>query len=192
MDYFTSWCLICDKSIPSDCLYCSEECQFQDFLLTVSVSTAASSGKDSIHCYDMDEHTALRLNTQRIPLNSSATAAGPDLYSNQQYSIPACARDPRVEQSANNPPNASLYSSDTSSITSSNNTNTSLPPPPNIPYLNHPNNTLKNVYQSPTISSFSWPGSSASAILTFPKRKKRSPAPCKFRKGHSKMIDNPI
>lgn len=31
MDYFISWCLVCEKNIPSDCIYCSNHCMIRDF-----------------------------------------------------------------------------------------------------------------------------------------------------------------
>jgi hypothetical protein len=53
-DYFTSWCLVCEQAIPSDCLFCSTNCQFLEF--------CSSAAQVDV----MDDLAALRINTQKI------------------------------------------------------------------------------------------------------------------------------
>jgi hypothetical protein len=61
MDYFVSWCLVCEKQLPSGCHYCSDVCQLLDF-----------------HDAEIDTFTALRLNKNRIAENEKIMKYLPD------------------------------------------------------------------------------------------------------------------
>lgn len=68
-DYFTSWCLVCERLIPFDCIYCSDHCQFHDFCASMDPQSCDTG---------MDDITASRLNSQKIA--SCDTNYGPQAY----------------------------------------------------------------------------------------------------------------
>ena len=65
-DYFSSWCLVCEKQIPADCIYCSESCQCQDFRSTIISATAYSLSTDSRQYQDFPNYASLSISTEHV------------------------------------------------------------------------------------------------------------------------------